>query len=163
MTRLLLHFIILLAAMGACEEDQLEQQAYFEYFGVNYAWGFQYSHWIIDGEGNVRVSSYGDSAVWLSGGLDPNISRFDSVIFQIPKAELDSQVAKIWPASRGPVKTTEQRRYDFGSYGFNAFYQEKTIPLSLQSDTEDKVNQSPEAAELVLWLQGIREKLPSGN
>ncbi len=163
MTRLLLHFMILLVAMGSCEEDQDEQQAYFEYFGVNHAWGFQYSHWIIDGAGNVRVSSYADSVVWLSGGLDPHISKFDSVIFQVPKTELDSQIAKIWPASKGPVETIEQHRNDFGAYGFNAFYQDKIIPLSLRSDTEDKTNNSTEAAQLILWLQGLQEKLSKGN
>lgn len=156
----------LVVGINACEKlerDNLyNQSVYFEYYSINHAWGQQYSHWIIDNQGNVLEHHKPDSLIWINEyEINETASAFDSVIYKIELSELHSYVDLIPVASKGQVSCSEEHRADFGGIVFNAFYNDKTILLSSMSDIEDCYNLDPRAIDIADWLKSIQNNINS--
>ena len=165
---LILLFIVPLLVVGtnACEKldkDNLyDQSIYFEYYSINQAWGQQYSHWIIDNQGNVLGHHKTDSLIWIDeNNINETASAFDSVIYKIELSELRSYVDLIPIASKGQISCSEAHRADFGGIVYNAFYNDKTILLSSMSDIEDCYNLDPRAVYIADWLKSIQNNTSS--
>ncbi|QCX39837.1 hypothetical protein FF125_15835 [Aureibaculum algae] len=165
----ILCLFILSILLFSCQNDETSeenQEIYFEKFSVNYAWGLNYNHWIIDNEGNVRVNKERDSIIWIdTDNLNSYKEMFDSIVFKVDKSELEEYVALISKAAKGKVVETKQNRADFGSVGFNCFtknnHNYKTVVLTEMSDLLDKKNLSTEAEKIAIWLKELNLKMNS--
>ena len=86
-----------LAVLISCEkEDRVkldDQNLYFEYVAINYAWGFQYIHWVIDRNGNVMVITKNDSIIQITeSDIKYGNTCFDSVIYKVDRKELGNYI-----------------------------------------------------------------------
>lgn len=156
--------LILLLELTGCEkEDRVkldDQYLYFEYIAINYAWGFQYLHWIIDRNGNVMVNTKNDSIIQLTeNDIKYGNTSFDSVIYKVDRKELERYINLIPCASRGKIKCEDRHRADFGGISFSAFYRGKTILLSSMSDNEDCTNKNNDAEKIDNWLKELHNKI----
>ena len=152
--------IMALTALNACEkEDRVkldDQNLYFEYVGINYAWGFQYLHWVIDSEGNVLANTNTDSIIQINeNNIKYGNACFDSAVYKVDRKELERYINLIPFASRGIIKCEDQHRADFGGISFNAFYRDKTVLISSMSDNEDCTNKNREASKIDKWLKEL--------
>jgi len=132
---------------------------------INYAWGINYTHWIIDDMGNVRINRKRDSIVWIkSSDLNNYVNYFDSIIYKVDKAELTQYINLIESASKGKVDTTIQHRADFGGIEYNCYWYDKsknvyrTVALSNMSDNYDLKNTDNNAILIDTWLKGLNPK-----
>ena len=165
----ILCLFILSILLFSCQNDETSEEnpeIYFEKFSINYAWGLNYNHWIIDNEGNVRVNKERDSIIWIdTDNLNSYKEMFDSIVFKVDKSELEEYVALISKAAKGKVVETKQNRADFGSVGFNCFtknnHNYKTVVLTEMSDLLDKKNLSTEAEKIAIWLKELNLKMNS--
>ncbi len=164
---------ILILVLSACTKKYIEiyppasqvQKIYFEHYVINYAWGLNYLHWVIDNEGKVRINHKRDSIIWINEKeLNTYITKFDSVVYQVDKNELNKYVALIESAATGRIDSIQMHRADFGSTGYNCFWYNKTtksyssILLSMMSDPMDKTNMNTHAAEIDNWLKQVQTK-----
>lgn len=153
---------------SSCEKSDLNdigsQEIYFEYYTINNAWGLHYKHWIIDKDGKVLKHRNEDSIIWINTEtIDEDVAKFDSIVYTIPKTELDYYVSLIPYANKGRISETTQGRADFGLSAYNCFYKRnnnyKKITLSEMSDMLDKTNLSSSALKIDTWLKNINSKL----
>lgn len=156
--------IATLVVFGACEKEEYEsirnQSIYFEYYYINNAWGLQYSHWIIDGEGNVRINQKAEPIIWIDeDNIEATIQSFDSVIYQVDLAELQSYIKLIPDVAKGNIRCVDKNRADFGGFVFNSFYRDRIILLNSMNDLKDCSNLEPAAIEIVEWLEGINKEI----
>lgn len=174
MKSLILCILMSVLVLFSCSEeneqlhvvDLSKQQILFEYYRINYAWGLSYNHWIIDNNGNIRINKKADSLIWIDQTrLNDYKNQFDSVIYEIDKAQLDKYIELIPSASTGQVFTEDGNKADFGSTGYNCFFydgnQFKTIVLSEASDLIDKKNLSPSAIKINQWLWSLNKEVYS--
>jgi hypothetical protein len=166
----LLPILILILVIISCDTEKndkiVEQEIYFEYYYVNFAWGPAYAHWIIDSQGNVRVNKNQDSIIWINPkNLNSYVEMFDSIIFKIDKSDFDKYVSIIPRAAKGKVLETEQHRADFGGYVFNCYtiYENsyKMVLLSEMSDVIDRTNLDSNAVQIDAWLKGLNNEIYS--
>jgi hypothetical protein len=157
--------ISILSGLVTCEkETSNNQNIYFEYYYINYAWGLQYLHWVIDNEGNVLISRNVDSIIWIKeDGIDKYISFFDSVVYKVDLKELIYYIDLIPSAAKGQIICEDRNRADFGGTVFNCFYNDKVILLSSMSDIEDCSNKNMDAIRIDNWLKNIHTKIYSKN
>jgi hypothetical protein len=163
---------IFLTGIIACTEDekfQPNQQIYFEHYEINYAWGLNYVHWIIDDKGNVRLNKKKDSLVWINyNELNNSIRYFDSVVYKIDEPEFRKYVSLIEAASKGKIDSIHVIRADFGTTVYNCFWynisgsQNKRIVISRMSDLGDEKNLDSKAIEIDSWLKNINSIIYSG-
>jgi hypothetical protein len=153
----------LLIMVNACEKHNSNTyKITFEHYAINYAWGFQYVHWIIDNDGNVRIHHKPDSIIWLNeDNLDEKITSFDSVIYTIDSEEFNTFLALIPSAAQENKSCIEQHRADFGTTVFNAICRDKIILLSSMSDIEDCINNNSSAIQIENWLKTIHATIYS--
>jgi len=161
-----LAIIMAITVLVACEKDDRvkldDQNLYFEYVAINYAWGFQYLHWVIDREGNVLVNPNADSIIQINeNDIKNGIACFDSVLYKVDRKVLDYYINLIPSASKGKIKCEDQNRADFGGISFSAFYRDKIILISSESDLEDCTNKNLEAIKIDNWLKKIHYKIYS--
>jgi len=155
-----------LIILTSCEkEDRVkldDQFLYFEYVAINYAWGFQYLHWIIDRTGNVMVNTKNDSIIQITeNDIKYGNNYFDSVIYKVDRKELERYINLIPCASRGKIKCEDRHRADFGGISFSAFYRDKTILLSSMSDNEDCTNKNNDAIKIDNWVKELHYSIYS--
>jgi hypothetical protein len=159
---------IALTILMSCEiEDRTkfeDQKLYFEFFAINYAWGFQYLHWVIDNNGNVLLNTSTDSIIVInSHDIKYGNANFDSMIYKVDQKELDHYINLIPYASWGKIKCEERNRADFGGNEYNAFYHDRVILLSSTSDIEDCLNKNYNAIMIDCWLKELQIKIFSQN
>jgi hypothetical protein len=155
---------IITTGILACQKGNNDQHIYFEHYYINYAWGKQYIHWIIDDEGNVRVGRNSDSVLWIqANNLDKAVNSFDSVIFKVERSELMRYVHLIPSAASGQIICEDRNRADFGGTVFNCFSGDRIVLLSSMSDNEDCLNTSTAAIEIDEWLKGIHARIYARN
>ncbi len=157
-----------LTTLISCEqEDRVKldiQYLYFEYVAINYAWGLQYVHWVIERNGNVLANTKNDSIIQITErDIKYGNTCFDSVIYKVNRKELENYINLIPSASRGKIKCEDRNRADFGGISFSAFYRDKTILLSSMSDIEDCTNRNNNAAEIEHWLKELHNNIYSKN
>jgi hypothetical protein len=160
--------IVALSVLFACDKDDRikldDQILYFEYCAINYAWGFQYSHWVIDRNGNVLANTNTDSIIQINeNDIKYGNASFDSALYKVDRKELEHYINLIPSASRGKIKCEDQQRADFGGISFSAFYRDKTILLSSMSDIEDCTNNNNDAVKIDKWLNELQYKIYSQN
>ena len=161
-----LSVIISFCGLVTCEKDETEitseQSICFEHYAINWARGFQYIHWMIDTEGNVRISHAPDSILWITEyDIDKRVSTFDSVIYKVNLDELILYIKLIPSASKGRIICEEKHRADFGGYIFNCFFSDKIILLGSMSDNEDCFNSEKDAITIYNWLKDLDVKIYS--
>ena len=160
--------IVFFTIILACEKENRikleEQDLYFEYCAINYAWGFQYLHWVIDRKGNVLVNSHTDSIIQINeNDIKYGNPCFDSTIYTVDRIELDRYIDLIPSASRGKIRCEDRDRADFGGISFSAFYRDKVILLSSMSDIEDCTNNNNNAVKIDKWLTELHYKIHLKN
>jgi hypothetical protein len=160
--------IATITGLIACEKDDRikfdDQTLYFEYVAINYAWGFQYLHWVIDRNGYVLANTNTDSIIQINeNDIKYGNACFDSALYKVDRKELEDYINLIHSASRGKIKCEERNRADFGGISFSAFYRDKTILLSSMSDIEDCTNNNNDAAKIDKWLNELQYKIYSQN
>ena len=165
-------YVFILFVFFACKKkDNPEtpaQKIYFEHYVINYAWGLNYIHWIIDDLGNVKINRKKDSIIWIkSSNLNNGLNNFDSIIYKVDKNELTANIKLIEAASKGKVDSIVQHRADFGSTAYNCYWYDKskntfrTVILSNLTDTFDQLNTDSSAILINIWLNGLNSKINS--
>ncbi len=157
---------VVLTILTSCEkEDRVkfdDQYLYFEYCAINYAWGFQYLHWVINKYGYVLANTKNDSIIQINeNDIKYGNACFDSALYKVDRKELEDYINLIHSASRGKIKCEERNRADFGGILFSAFYRDKTILLSSMSDIEDCTNNNNDAVKIDKWLKELQYKIYS--
>lgn len=153
-----------LIGLLACEKENCtrfkDQDIYFEHYAINYAWGLSYVHWVIDGEGNVRINCKADSIIWINENeINESIFSFDSVIYKVDLKELRYYINFIPSASKGKIRCDDRDRADFGGIVYNAFYLDNIVLLSSMSDIEDCSNKNYDAIKIDNWLKKIHYEI----
>jgi hypothetical protein len=169
---------IALAAMiltgRGCEEmfranDALpDQEYYFLYEYINYAWGYQHSGWLMDSSGTVRYFEIPekwmvpstDAAIEVSG-IENYSAKCDSVITRVDRGDMFDKVQLIDAASRGKLTEPENVMADAGVWSYFALKYDpgsgeyERILLKQEGDWEvDNVSEA--ADEICKWMKEIR-------
>ena len=157
-----------LTILTCCEkEDRIsleDQKLYFEFRYINYAWGFQYLHWVIDYQGKVLLNTTNNSIITISANdIRYGNACFDSVIYKVDPKELDHYINLLPSASKGRIRCEDRHRADFGGNEFNAFYRDRTVLLSSMSDIQDCTNRNNKAAEIDRWLKDLHNTIFSNK
>jgi hypothetical protein len=158
--RRILSLLIIVFGIIACDkqsaENQNKQIVYFEYYSLNYAWGFQYTHWIIDNKGNVRMNHNPDSIFWINANeIDSCINYFDSIVYKIEPSAFKKYVSLIQPASQGEYDCRYYEMTDVAETGFYCFRDHTFIVLQLTDGTSDCLNTDTSAIKIESWLRSI--------
>ena len=173
-------FIILalLFSQKGCEEMSLRgenvplnQQYFFLYEYINYAWGYQHHGWIIDSAGIVRyydvpdkwILPSTDAAIELAG-IENYATRSDSVLTTVDRSELIDMVGLIHEAARGTYSDSVNVMADAGSWSYYAleYHEDKDtyerILLRIEGDWQVE-NLSDAADELYQWMKEIQRSI----
>jgi len=163
----------MIASLSACDglfvgdRELPDQQIYFQYEYVNYAWGYSHHGWLMDSTGAVWC--YDQPAQWnfpdSSGKLPElsmmeNLAEADSLCYQIPVYNLAQKIPLIEAAADGTISEPENVMADAGISGYYAWIYDKEhqryrrILLKEEGDWE-RENLSEEAETLYKWLEGI--------
>lgn len=161
----ILLFVALCILVCSCEkQDERTPEIYFEHYYINYAWGTNYQHWIINDEGTVLT--FRKNAVPSKNNPDMNSIAipFDSVIYNIDKSELANYTSLIKQASEGRLDSIVMHRADFGTTGFYCYVnggdkENSRIVLSVMSDPLDIINQDASAVKIDNWLKDINMRI----
>lgn len=164
---------IILTGKG-CEEmlhanDQLPDQEYFFlYEYINFAWGYQHNGWLMDSAGTVHYFEVPekwmvpstDAAIEISG-IENYVSRADSVITKVDRSVLVRKAQLINAAAKGEFTEPENVMADAGSLSYYALRydpdSETYERILLKQDGDWKIENLSEAAmELYDWMQEIR-------
>ncbi len=165
---------IILTGKG-CEEmlhtnEQLPDQEYFFLFEyINFAWGYQHNGWLMDSTGTVRYFEVPekwmvpstDAAIEIPG-IENYVSRADSVITKVDRSVLIRKAQLIDTAAKGEFTEPENVMADAGSWSYYALQYDpdretyKRILLKQDGDWEIE-NLSEAAMELYDWMREIRE------
>ncbi len=158
-----------------CEEtlfnkDDLPEQEYFFLFEyINFAWGYQHNGWLMDSSGTVRyfrvpekwMVPSTDAAIEIPG-IENYVALADSVIKKVDRSVLVRKAQLIDAAAKGKFSEPENVMADAGSWSYYAMKYDpdretyERILLKQEGDWEIE-NLSEAAMELCDWMQEIRE------
>ncbi len=130
----------------------------FRYEYANYAWRYAHFGWYIDQNGDIYTFAYEKPGLH---GKSASFKERPTLFKQISLELLEEKTRLIEQAASGKI-TEESRGADQGSRVFTAFLSGEGMPKAVKlgefGDWE-RVNQSPEAKELVEWLRSIDEEI----
>jgi len=146
-----------------------DQEYFFLYEYINYAWGYQHSGWLMDSSGTVRYFHVPekwmvpdtDAAIDISG-IEHYMGKADSVITVVDRSILAEKVKLIKAAARGTFSEPENVMADAGTWSYYALQYHpdqavyERILLKQEGDWETD-NLSSTAAELADWMQSVTE------
>jgi hypothetical protein len=160
---------------NAHETDTIDQPIIFQQSFINNAWGHQNRGWFIDGYGAMKTYDVRDVESWRpverSGPDSGYISKealladseiADSVIYEIPIAELRKYYSLIKDASDGELSERRRAAYDAGMVQFTCYIWDvnkemyKAVLLSLSGDWE-QTNLDPAAVKIDDWLKDLNQ------
>jgi hypothetical protein len=168
-------FTALIVTGRGCEEmlhaDEMlpDQEYFFLYEYINYAWGYQHSGWLMDSSGTVRYFEVPekwmvpstDAAIEITG-IENYIARSDSVITRVDQGELYSKVQLIDAAAKGTLTEPENVMADAGTRSYYALRYDpdqsvyERILLKQAGDWEID-NISGAAGDLYDWLKSLTD------
>lgn len=163
-------------SLTGCEDlleasDMLPDQEYFFlYEYINYAWGYQHNGWLMDSSGTAYYFEVPDkwmvpstdAAIEISG-IENYAFQSDSVITRVDRSELVRMVQLIDDAAKGELTEPENVMADAGAWSYYALRYDpgtgayERILLKQDGDWEID-NLSKAAEELYEWMQEIREE-----
>jgi hypothetical protein len=156
----ILAVLTILAGIFSCEKEDNDQQVYFEFYHVSYAWGFTNIHWIIDDKGNVRTSRNQDEVIQINENQINNcISLFDSIICKVDLNALEYAINLVPLAANGQVICQDMNGADIGTNAYRCFYSNEIVLLSSLSDEEACSNNSEAATEIENWLKQVNNSI----
>ncbi|MDF1573054.1 MAG: hypothetical protein P1P82_15705 [Bacteroidales bacterium] len=146
-----------------------DQEYFFLYEYINYAWGYQHSGWLMDSSGTARYFSVPekwmvpdtDAAIDISG-IEHYLVKADSVITVVDRSILSEKVKLIEAAARGTLGEPENVMADAGTRSYYALQYDpdqavyERILLKQEGDWEID-NFSSAAGELAEWMQSVTE------
>jgi hypothetical protein len=155
---------IILIGFIACsknnDEPQTVQKIYFEYYSINYAWSFSYTHWIIDDEGNVRRNRNTDSIMVVDeNDMAKSIHYFDTVVYRIESSEFSKYVNMIQLAAKGTIDTVDQYLADYPETAYNCYWENKVVRLSLMNYEMQCTNKDSSAIKICDWLRSLQIRI----
>jgi hypothetical protein len=130
----------------------------------NMAWGYQYSGWLIDHEGNVNYYNlpddwhYSDESGIGPDDMEFNLSQTDTVIATVDPAVLAEKIKLIEDAAQGEISPSIHSACDAGVSVLYAYYYDHSAkiyrPVFLaQSGDFESHNESEAAVALTNWLK----------
>lgn len=158
-----------------CEEQPYtnnalpDQEYFFLYEYINYAWGYQHSGWLMDSSGTARYFCVPekwmvpdtDAAIEISG-IEQYMVKADSVITVVDRNILAEKVKLIKAAARGTLGEPENVMADAGTRSYYALQYDpdqsvyERILLKQEGDWEiDHLSNA--AGELAEWMQSLTE------
>lgn len=166
--------VIIFTGKG-CEEmlhanEQLPDQEYFFlYEYINFAWGYQHNGWLMDSAGTARYFEVPekwmvpstDAAIEIPG-IENYVSRADSVITKVDRSVLIRKAQLIDAAAKGKFTDPENVMADAGSWSYYALQYDRDSEtcerILLKQDGDWEIENLSEAAmELYDWMQSITE------
>jgi hypothetical protein len=174
----IMQYIIVAAILvaGVSCEDMLERNAslpnqeyFFLFEYINYAWGYQHSGWLMDSSGNVRyfvvpekwMVPDTETAIEIPG-IESYAEQADSVITVVDQSVLSDKVELIDAAARGTLTEPENVMADAGTGSYYALQYDpkeatyERILLKQKGDWEID-NLSEAADELYTWMKSVTE------
>jgi len=157
----LILLLLFISGIAACEKKKEQypdnQKVYFEVYGISWAWGFDYYHWIIDNKGNIRINHNPDSVFWIDAeNVDACLSYFDSVIYSIDPVEFKKYTDMIPAASEGEYDCKTQKIFDIGTTAYYCFRERTFITLQYETNIKLCKNLDSSAVKLSKWLMDLQ-------
>ncbi len=150
--------------LAMSSRPSIEQEYLFEFYHINFAWGFQMSGMYIDKQGNVYTYNHSHSPwkpsrdnLLTVNDLQEKYAHKKEHVNSIEQSQLHNMYKLIERAGTGKISAPKRRCADFGAGSYSAYMYNKEsmsyIPVLLyQFGDVAKKNLSEEAEILYEWL-----------